>query len=554
MENRPPMEHRTPMDHRDIPLRWHGERHPSTDSAGIYRALADLDEQCSIVLTADGIGAVSGGAASAGGAGLPLLASVPPLPPHRLGSAAFLTAHGVRQPYLAGAMAGGIASADMVVALAREGFLASFGAAGLLPEAIARALTRFAAEIPGLPYAVNLIHSPSEDRLEREAVELFLRHQVRCVEASAFMGLTPHVVRYRLAGLRRGEGGRVVAENRLIAKVSRPETAERFMRPAPAALVSTLVEQGLATPEQAALAHHVPLADDITVEADSGGHTDRRPLPALLPTIVRLRDAVQHEHRYAAPVRVGAAGGIGTPAAVAAAFAMGAAYVVTGSVNQSCLESGASPAAKAMLAEADIADCEMAPAADMFEMGVELQVLKKGTLFPMRARRLYQLYQAHDGLEDLPAAERAKLEQQVFRRPLEDVWNDCVGYFERRDPEQLTRAAGSPKRKMALVFRWYLGMASRWAVTGEPDRVTDYQIWTGPAMGSFNDWTTGSYLKTPGNRRVTDVAHHLMRGAAFHTRLAHLRTAGVSIPPSAADYRPVPLDAPVLGSSPAGTR
>jgi hypothetical protein len=107
---------------------------------------------------------------------------------------------------------------------------------------------------------------------------------------------------------------------------------------------------------------------------------------------------------------------------------------------------------------------------------------------------------------------------------------------------------------MALVFRWYLGMASRWAVTGEPDRVADYQIWTGPAMGSFNDWTTGSYLKTPGNRRVTDVAHHLMRGAAFHTRLANLRTAGVSIPPSAADYRPVPLDAPVLGSSPAGTR
>ncbi|MET9427799.1 MULTISPECIES: PfaD family polyunsaturated fatty acid/polyketide biosynthesis protein [unclassified Streptomyces] len=541
------------MHPHDTLLRWSGERYPSTDPAGVYEALADLDNPCYLTITPQGIGAVSGGTIAAGGGGLPLLAAVEPLPPQRLGSIAFRNTHGVRLPYMAGAMAGGIASADMVIALAREGFLGSLGAAGLLPKTIEKALARFAAEIPGLPYAVNLIHSPSEERLEREAVELFLRHGVSCVEASAYMNLTPHVVRYRLAGLRRGADGKVITHNRLIAKISRSETAERFMRPAPAALVSVLREQGLITAEQAELAHLVPLADDITVEADSGGHTDRRPLPALLPSILRLRDTVQREHRYPQPIRVGAAGGLGTPLAVAAAFAMGAAYVVTGSVNQACVESGASPASRALLAEAGIADCAMAPAADMFEMGVDLQVLKKGTLFPMRARRLYQLYQAYDGLEALPAEERGKLETQLFRRPLDDVWQDCVRYFERRDPEQLARAAGNPKRRMALVFRWYLGMSSRWAATGDPDRAMDYQVWCGPAMGSFNDWVTGSYLKNPGNRRVADVAHHLMRGAAFHTRLARLRTAGAHIPASAADYRPVPLDEPVSGL-PTGTR
>ncbi|MFI6344269.1 PfaD family polyunsaturated fatty acid/polyketide biosynthesis protein [Streptomyces sp. NPDC050560] len=542
------------MDIPDTPLRWYGERYPSTEPGEIYQALADLARPCFIVVTPErGIGAVSGGFAAAEGDGLPLLAAAQPLLPERLGSGDFRVAHGVSHAYMAGAMAGGIASADMVIALAREGFLASFGAAGLVPDVIERTLTRFAAEIPGLPYAVNLIHSPSEDRLEREAVELFLRHGVRCVEASAYLDLTPHVVRYRLAGLRRDPGGGVVADNRLIAKVSRAETAERFMRPAPAALVNALLEAGHVTPEQAALAHHVPLADDITVEADSGGHTDRRPLPALLPTILRLRDTVQREFRYPVPVRVGAGGGLGTPVAVAAAFAMGAAYVVTGSVNQSCLESGASARSKAMLAEAGIADCEMAPAADMFEMGVELQVLKKGTLFPMRAKRLYELYQTYDGLESIPAADRARLEQQLFRRSLDDIWQECVTYFGRRDPEQIERASGNPKRRMALVFRWYLGMSSRWAVTGEEDRAMDYQVWCGPAMGSFNDWVTGSYLKTPGNRRVADVAHHLMRGAAFHTRLAQLRTLGVQVPSTAADYRPVPLESPALDSS-AGAR
>ncbi|MER6129381.1 PfaD family polyunsaturated fatty acid/polyketide biosynthesis protein [Streptomyces sp. NPDC001795] len=533
------------MDTQTTPLRWYGDSGPSADPAGIYRALADLDHPCFVVRTPTGIGAVSGGRVGAG-SGLPLLAAAAPLTARSLGSPAFLTAHGVRHAYMAGAMAGGIASADMVIALAREGFLASYGAAGLLPETIEKALTRFAEEIPGLPYAVNLIHSPSEERLEREAVELFLRYGVRCVEASAFMNLSPHVVRYRLAGLRRDTSRAVVCDHRLIAKISRPETAERFMRPAPATLVSSLLGQGLITAEQADLAKYVPMADDITVEGDSGGHTDRRPLTALLPTILRLRDTVQHEHRYPTPIRVGAAGGLGCPTSVAAAFAMGAAYVVTGSVNQSCVESGASKATKALLADAGIADFEMAPAADMFEMGVELQVLKKGTLFPMRAKRLYELYQAYDGLEALPDAERARLENQIMRRPLEDVWQECVGYFTRRDPEQLARAADSPKRRMALVFRWYLGMASRWSTVGDPDRVLDYQVWCGPAMGAFNDWVTASYLKAPGNRRVSDVAHHLMRGAAFHTRLAHLRVAGVRIPASAADYRPVPLEAPAL--------
>lgn len=531
------------------PLSWYGTGYPSTDTAGVHQVLAQVEQPCFIVTTPQGIGAVAGGGVAAGGDGPGVLAAVPALAPTRLGSAGFRAAHGVKYSYMAGAMAGGIASADLVIALARQGFLASFGAAGLLPETIGKTLARFAAEIPGLPYAVNLIHSPSEERLEREAVELFLRHGVRCVEASAFLGLTAHLVRYRLAGLRRDAAGNVIADNRVIAKVSRAETAERFMRPAPTALVEGLLRDGHITQEQAQLAHLLPLADDITVEADSGGHTDRRPLPALFPVILRLRDQIQREHRYPTPIRVGAAGGLGTPTAVAAAFTMGAAYVVTGSVNQACLESGTSATARALLAQADVTDCVMAPAADMFEMGVELQVLRRGSMFAMRAQQLYKLYQAYDGLEALPAGERARLETQLFRRPLEEIWQECVKYFSRRDPDQLARAADSPKRRMALVFRWYLGMASRWAVTGEADRAADYQIWCGPAMGSFNAWVAGSYLSTPENRTVADVAQHLMRGAAFHTRVAQLASAGVNLPSSAADYLPVPLEPALTGAA-----
>ncbi|QUQ72492.1 PfaD family polyunsaturated fatty acid/polyketide biosynthesis protein [Kutzneria sp. CA-103260] len=516
-------------------------RLPCTEPAGIYRLLNQLDRPLYVVQTPVGPAVTDELPADQAG----LLAATGPLPPERLGSAAFRHRHGVRNTYVAGAMAGGIASEDLVTAIAQAGCLGSFGAAGLLPERVEQALRRFARDLPRLPFAVNLIHSPSEAALERDCVDLLLCHRVRCVEASAFLNLTPHLVRYRLAGLRRGADGSVEIENRVIAKVSRPEVAEQFLRPAPEAIVEDLLVAGRITAEQAELARRVPVADDITAEADSGGHTDRRPLTALVPALLSLRDRVQREQGYQQPIGLGVAGGIGTPRALAAAYALGADYVVIGSVHQSCVESGTSPAVRAMLAAAGIADFAMAPAADMFELGVELQVLKKGTLFPMRAKRLLELYRAYDGLEALPSAERERLERQLFRRPTVDIWAEVETYFTRRDPDQLRRAAESPRRKMALVFRWYLGMASRWATTGDPARMADYQVWCGPAMGAFNDWVRGSRLEAVEHRRVADVASELLHGAAFTARVQQLALAGVRLPAAASEYRPASAKLPV---------
>ncbi|HRF98438.1 MAG TPA: hypothetical protein PLZ51_24695, partial [Aggregatilineales bacterium] len=74
---------------------------------------------------------------------------------------------------------------------------------------------------------------------------------------------------------------------------------------------------------------------------------------------------------------------------------------------------------------------------------------------------LYELYVEHNSIDDIDPEERAKLEKQVFKRPLEDIWADTVKFFTERDPEQIQRAMDNPKRKMALIFRWYLGLSSR---------------------------------------------------------------------------------------------
>ena len=154
--------------------------------------------------------------------------------------------------------------------------------------------------------------------------------------------LTPHVVRYRLAGLEQRPDGRVVARNRVIAKVSRREIATQFhvsgagrdgARPRPEG--DDRGRRGWPSTSRSRTtspSRPTPGATPTTVRSSS-----------LLPSIAELRDELHARHGYARVPRGRRGRGIGTPAAVAAAFAMGAAYVVTGSINQACVEAGTSP-------------------------------------------------------------------------------------------------------------------------------------------------------------------------------------------------------------------
>jgi trans-AT polyketide synthase, acyltransferase and oxidoreductase domains len=508
--------------------------------ADVRAALLRLDQPVYVVQHDGSIGLTHTYGSDGVGDGA-LLTYSNPVSPAQLGSAEFRAFYGVKYAYAAGAMANGIASEALVIALGQQGILASFGAAGLVPDRVLSAIHTIKQALPNGPYAFNLIHSPSEDAIERRGVELFLEHEITTVEASAFLELTPHVVHYRVAGLSQDQQGNIVIKNRVIAKISRREVAQQFMQPAPERLLNLLLQQGKITEQQARLAAHVPMADDVTAEADSGGHTDNRPLVVLLPSIMSLRDELQAKHRFPHQIRVGAAGGISTPQSVLAAFMMGADYVVTGSVNQACIEAGASDHTKRLLAQAEMPDVIMAPAADMFEMGVRVQVLKRGTFFPMRAIKLYELYREYDGIHAIPQDEREKVEKQVFRRNLDDVWADTVSYFMGRDPEQIERVKDNPKGQMGLIFRWYLGLSSRWSNVGEKGREPDYQIWCGPSMGAFNDWARGSYLEKPENRRVAEIADHLMIGAAYLYRIQTLRVQGLQIPVEYSVYHPEPL-------------
>ena len=482
-----------------------------------------------------------GGQRPSGSDVLPLIGFAPPLHPQDLGDPRFKKTHNLRYAYVVGAMANGITSVEMVEEAGRQGMIGFFGAAGLLPSEIETAIDFLQDRMGFRSFGINLIHSPTDPELEAATVDLYIRRGIKLISASAYLDLTLPLVYYRVNGIHRDDRGNVICPGKVVAKVSRVEVARKFLSPPPDKFLEQLIENNLVSPEQAALAAQIPMADDLTAEADSGGHTDNRPALALLPTMMALRDEISAKFNYKNPVRVGLAGGIATPESTAAAFAMGAAFVLTGSINQACVESGTSDTVRQMLAEADQADVTMAPSADMFELGVKVQVLKRGTMFALRAAKLYELYSRYNSYEEIPSNQREILQRDIFRCSFQEEWERTRGFFAQRDPKQIEIAENKPKHMMALVFRSYLGRSSNWANSGDPSRKIDYQIWCGPSMGAFNQWAKGSFLEKRENRKTVTVALNLMVGAAVVTRVGWLRHQGIDLPRAAEKFYPLEL-------------
>ncbi len=528
-----------------------GNTNPEIGDNAIKAAIADVAHPVYLINKDDRLAVAKDGTATIGdvipsiqsdkSSGFPLYAYAPPLLPENLGDQYFKKSHNLRYAYVAGAMANGITSVEMVEEAGRGGMIGFFGAAGLNLDEIESAIVRLQETLTDSPFGFNLIHSPNDPELEAAVVDLYLKRSVNLVSASAYLDLTLPLVYFRIKGIHRDSSGNIVCPNKIIAKVSRIEVARKFFSPPTDKLLSQLVEQKMITQEEAALAESVPMACDLTAEADSGGHTDNRPAITMLPTLLALRDEMADKYKYQNPICVGLAGGIATPESAAAAFAMGAAYILTGSVNQSCVEAGTSDVVRQLLAETRQADVTMAPAADMFEAGVKVQVLKRGTMFPFRAAKLYDLYSTYDSLDSIPGKEKEILEKDFFRSSFDQTWQQTKTFFSTTDPQQIIRAEKDPKHKMALVFRSYLGLSSNWANSGEPSRKIDYQIWCGPAMGAFNQWVKGSFLEKAENRKTVTVAMNLLVGACVITRANLLKSQGIALGPDIGKFSPIEL-------------
>lgn len=432
--------------------------------------------------------------------------------PEQLGNKDFMKRYGLKYAYIGGAMYRGISSADMVESFAKAGCLCFFGAGGYRINDLRRELEDLVSRIKGRgPFGINVIHNAEKEKGEYDAVELALEFGIHCIEAAAYIEVNEALAKYKILGLHYDNNGRVVSDNRIMVKLSRPEVAGNFLRPIPAELVDRLLSKGEITPVQAEMAAHVPTADDITVEADSGGHTDGGTAFALFPAIASLRTKMEKQYGYNEHIFVGAAGGIGSPEAALACFMMGADYIVTGSINQCTVEAGTSDAVKDILQGLGFQDMDYAPAGDAFGSGAKVQVVKRGLLFAPRANKLYDLYLHYNSIDEIDPNVRRQLQEKYFHRSFEQIYEESKKYYS---DEELAKAEKNPKVRMRIIFKAYFPYTTRLAKEGLLSDKSNFQINCGPAMGTFNELVKGTELESWKNRRCMDVAMFIMNGAA----------------------------------------
>ncbi|MGY4743246.1 ACP S-malonyltransferase [Streptomyces sp. ATMOS53] len=409
-----------------------------------------------------------------------------------LGARSFRERYGLSRAYLLGSLYGGISGPQMLRAAHKAGLLGFLGTGGL-PLAEVETMLRDLG--PGGGFGVNLLYRHGAPDQEDALVDVLMRYGVDLVEASGFPLVTPALVRFRLKG------------GRILAKVSRTDVAAEFLAPPPPRMVARLLAEGRVSEEEAAAAASRPMADDLCVEAEGGWLSGNADLLALLPAVLRLRDA----HALPGPrVHVGCAGGVGTPEAAAAAFLLGAEFVLTGSVNQCTVEAATSAEVKELLVRAREYDVDSAPWGEMFELGVRARYLKRGLFFPARAARLHELWRRHASLDELDEATRG----QILDR-----------FLGGETPAAATAADIDAKARLTAVLRGYFDRGFRLAVTGDSRSQVDYLVHCGPAMGAFNQVVAGTSLHPWQARTVEAVADTLMEGAASHivTRLHAFR-------------------------------
>lgn len=289
------------------------------------------------------------------------------------------------------------------------------------------------------------------------------------------MDITPAVVRYAAKGLRLRNDGAVERRNCVLAKISRPEVAKRFLEPppdfswphscraAPSPRRKRISPSGFPSP-RTSRSNPIREATPTTVPSVRSS----RPSP-LSATRSPPRETTPHPSASARPAA-------STPASVASAFALGAAYVMTGTVNEAAVESGLSEAGRLLLAQAGIADVAMAPAADMFEMGV------KGAGPPPRhhvrdprPEAVRRLHGPRIRSRACPRACGRASRARSSKAPLDAIWADTRAFWSSATRTRSSARNKDPHHRMALCFRWYLGKASRWANAGEPTRMQTNQ-------------------------------------------------------------------------------
>ena len=421
------------------------------------------------------------------------------------GNSQFKRKYDLKYAYVTGGMHMGISSVDMVVKIAEFGGLGFYGTSGNSYETIENAIDNIKSKLNGRRnYGINMTYKIAYPDYEKNILEIAVKKDVPVIELSSYLSVTEEIVKYKARSLN--------TDRKIFVKVSRVDLAEAFMSPASEMILSMLFQKGEITADQREELRKIPIADDICVIGDCAGITDSKSILALYPAIVQKKQELISNGISAHDVCIGVGGGIGTGEAAAAAFAMGADFILTGSINQCTVEADTSESVKNILEKVSIDDLDYVKDGSMLDVGSQVQIVKRGGFFFARANNLARLYMSVSSLNDIPKNTIEKIEKDYFRKPFDLVYKEIA---ESVSNDIIEKAEKNPKYKMGLIFNYYYEKALIYAKQGKPEDRLDYQIYCGPALGAYNALIKDTMNYKWNKRRVDDIAFDLLRRAVM---------------------------------------
>lgn len=364
---------------------------------------------------------------------------------NHLGADSFKKDYKVSYSYAVGGMQKGISSVSMIEELNKNKMLGFLGIEGLSIDEALRLISLAKMKMPLDSVGVKVANNLFDPGYSKNIMEQIIAEDIKKIEVSGYQKPDEDLVKYRLRNLNVDEKGNTIIPHKMIVHIATVKASQSFMEPAPKNIVKKLLDANEISVKEAEIAKNIPMCDDICIDNNKGENRY-----GWLSILKNLSEECFNKFNLEKKVRIGIGGGIGNPQTVAMAFFAGADFIVTSSINQCTVEAGTSDYVKTLLQNAVETDFIFAQEVGLFELGEKKSVLKRGTLYHIRALKLYEIYNRYESINEIPEKENELITKKYFKVSFNEVYN-CLK--DKVSMEMIQLAEVQPKYKMALIFK-----------------------------------------------------------------------------------------------------
>lgn len=425
----------------------------------------------------------------------------------KLGDREFMKKYNINLPYIVGPMHKGVSGYEFVKRLSDNNILSFVGTRGLSVDETQKIVVKLRGR---KNYGVSVDYDSFDKEHEKQIFELLIREKISVIQASSYFNLTENLVLYKLYGAKKNSNGENCIPNKIFLKTTRPEIAELFMTPVPENMLKKMHDEGKLSEEQVEIAKSIPLADEIIVVSFGADKTGSIPVNSFLPQVIAKKNALIKKYGYSENIHVGAAGSIGDPVSALDAFLLGADFIMTGSVNQCTAEAEISDMIKNKLQKVEIQDTEIIPTSHVYEIGMKMQVLKKGVFFTARALKLYEIYNKISKIEDIEPELLAQIQDKYFGKSIDAIYSEIKNELSEKE---IDRAETDSKFKFGLIIYWYYNYCTECAIRNDNVQNLNCLIPVSCAMGRINNFLEKTEYSDWKNRHPDIIAKLIMSGA-----------------------------------------